>query len=433
MKMLFCLLFSAVLSGVLPAAAAELPESVYVSPGGSGSRTGADPENACASIAAAWELAAPGGTVFVAPGVYADQSLVITAGNGGREGKVKKLIGRKGADGYPRFTANWEKQEPSKGRDFIQLRKGASHIEIDGFQVTDYREGVMGFGDNSSLVIRNCDFTRIRDGIYLNGGTGIRIENCTMTGFSKRGVRLQGGITQAVVRSVISDAGGREFATEKFQMCFGTGGVKGTIDSDIRFEDCVARNAYDDAGDKYWNADGFCAEANTRSITWVNCRAFDCTDGGWDIKTRNAVLINCIALRNKRNFRIWGDAELRNCLGGYAEKRGGSGTEAGLHVCGGGRAAAVGCTFIGNAIAVDADQKGEARLAACLIAPTTAAAAAFTAETEAKVAGLDTCRLLTPEETAEALPQASAGRDGIGTAFDAPPGEKAGYRNRGTE
>jgi len=26
----------------------------------------------------------------------------------------------------------------------------------------------------------------------------------------------------------------------------------------------------------------------------------------------------------------WGDAELRNCLGGYAEKRGGSGTEAGL-------------------------------------------------------------------------------------------------------
>ena len=41
--------------------------------------------------------------------------------------------------------------------------------------------------------------------------------------------------------------------------------------------------------------------------------------------------------------------------------------------------------------------------------------------------------LLTPEETAEALPQASAGRDGIGTAFDAPPGEKAGYRNRGTE
>ena len=38
-----------------------------------------------------------------------------------------------------------------------------------------------------------------------------------------------------------------------------------------------------------------------------------------------------------------------------------------------------------------------------------------------------------PEETAEALPQASAGRDGIGTAFDAPPGEKAGYRNRGTE
>ena len=113
MKMLFCLLFSAVLSGVLPAAAAELPEIVYVSPGGSGSRTGADPENACASIAAAWELAAPGGTVFVAPGVYADQSLVITAGNGGREGKVKKLIGRTGADGYPRFTANWKKQEPS--------------------------------------------------------------------------------------------------------------------------------------------------------------------------------------------------------------------------------------------------------------------------------------------------------------------------------
>ena len=61
------------------------------------------------------------------------------------------------------------------------------------------------------------------------------------------------------VRDVTADSGGREFATEKFQMCFGMGGAKGSVDSDITFENCVARNAYDDAGDKYWNADGFCA------------------------------------------------------------------------------------------------------------------------------------------------------------------------------
>lgn len=384
----------------------ELLSTTYVKSGGAGSRTGADKANACASIARAWELTAPGGTVYVEPGNYKNQSLVITAENSGRPGQVKKLVGVKGDDGYPLFTANWTKEDPARGRDFVQLQKGASDVEISGFRVRDYREGVLGRGDNSRLAFRDLAFSSVRDGIYLSGGTGITIEDCTMTGFTKRGIRLQGGIRNASVRNVVSDAGGREFATEKFQMCFGMGGAKGTVDSDITFDNCIARNAYDDAGDKYWNADGFCAEGNTENITWTNCKAFDCTDGGWDIKTKNAVLKECVSFRNKRNFRIWGNARLENCIGGYALKRGGSGTEAGLHVCGngGGKARAVNCTFVGNAIAVDADQKGEALLESCTIAPTKAEAVSFTAEKAAKVSGLDSCKILAPEESAGLFP-----------------------------
>ena len=391
----------------LPLAGAELLEVAYVRAGGAGSRTGVDKENACASIARAWELTAPGGTVYVEPGNYSNQSLVITAENGGRPGKVKKLIGIKGDDGYPLFTANWDKANPAKGRDFIQLQKGASDIEVSGFRVRDYREGVFGRGGNDRLTFRDLAFTSVRDGIYLNGGTGIRIEVCTATGFTKRGVRLQGGIRDAVVRDVTADSGGREFATEKFQMCFGMGGAKGSVDSDITFENCVARNAYDDAGDKYWNADGFCAEGNTENIRWINCKAYDCTDGGWDIKTKNAVLKNCMAFRNKRNFRVWGSARLENCVGGYAVKRGGSGTAAGLHVCGtgGGRATAVNCTFVGNAIAIDADQKGEAILESCTIAPTAEKAVNSTTEKNARVSGLESCRLLPVPESAGLFPE----------------------------
>jgi hypothetical protein len=38
------------------------------------------------------------------------------------------------------------------------------------------------------------------------------------------------------------------------------------------------------------------------------------TDGGFDCKSRNVVLQNCVAEDNKRNFRIWSDrATLTNC------------------------------------------------------------------------------------------------------------------------
>jgi len=410
-------------------AAAKLLQISYVAPSGTGERTGVDPANACDSVARAWELTAPGGTVFVAAGRYSNESLVITAENGGSEGKTKKLVGMKGENGYPVFSADWKRETPSVGRDFILLQPGASHIEIDGLRVEDYRNGVMGRGTNNNLAFHNLDFSRVRNGIYLNGGNHIEIGNCSMTGFTKRGVRLQGGVSNARVHNVLADAGGKEFATERFQMCFGIGDATKTVDSDILLENCVARNAYDDAGEKYWNADGFCAEANTQRITWKNCQAFDCTDGGWDFKTRDAVLENCAAFRNKRNFRVWGNAELRNCIGGYAHKRGGSGTEAGLHVCGnGGKVKAVNCTFIGNAIAVDADQKGEAILENCLIAPATASAVNSTAEDAAKVTGFETCRILSPEETGKEFPE-GVKWNGEGHAVNAPAGEKAGYRN----
>ncbi len=411
-------------------AAGDLRQTSYVSPGGSGNRSGADADNAASSLAAAWAATAPGGTVFVAAGRYKGQSLVITADNGGREGEKKRIRGVAEGENLPLFTGDWDRNDPAEGRDFISLRKGASHIEIRGIRVEDYRVVVAGSGDNDNLQFRELALARFRDGIYLNGGSGIEISGCRMNGFTKRAVRLMNGVTDAEVKDTVADAGGREFATERFQICFGVGGGKEGNDSNIRFDNCTARNAYDDAGDKYWNADGFCAESGTSSITWKNCRAFHCTDGGWDIKTRDALLIDCVAFGNKRNFRIWGNARMVNCIAGFAKLPGGSGTAAGLHVCGNiARVEAERCTFIGNRIAIDADQRGAVLLKECIIALVDEKALTVTTEPAAKVEGLDSCRISRPEETQKLFPGV-AGWNGIGKDFDAPVGESAGYRSR---
>ena len=76
-------------------------------------------------------------------------------------------------------------------------------------------QGVRGAADTPPAA-HDLAFTSVRDGIYLNGGTGIRIEACTATGFTKRGVRLQGGIRDAVVRDVTADSGDVDFTSSIF-------------------------------------------------------------------------------------------------------------------------------------------------------------------------------------------------------------------------
>lgn len=409
-------------------AVAGLAAEAWLAPGGQGDRSGRDRDNAADDLAKAWNAVAPGGVVHVLPGRYEGQSVVVTRALGGREGKVKTLKGESDAEGAPLFVGNWTRENPAGGLDFVTLQGDASHVAFENLRVEDYRNAFVGMDGNVGLTFRKLTMRRLREGVNLSRARDVVIEDMSAVHFTKRAVRIRGGSQNIVVRRAEADAGGEEWAVEPFHMGFAVGGDKGTEDKDIRFEQCVARNSFHKAdGKRYWNADGFCAEGNTRDITWIDCAAFDCTDGGWDIKTKNGKMINCVAFRNKRNFRVWSSEEtlMENCIAGYAIKRGGSGTEAGIHVCGNaGKVRVVNSTIVGNGIAVDADQKGVATLDRCLIV--TLGKKVDDAEPEASVKGLDTCTVV---EDLPAFPAPDKDWDGKGKAFDRPAGVAMGYRS----
>jgi hypothetical protein len=349
----------------------------YVLPQGAGTRDGSSWENALAASAGGlqkgWDALTPGDTCFVGGGQYADVTLSLSSG--GAKGKYKKLTGVNRAGQRPVFTGSWTREQPAKGRDFVTAKEGASYWSLENLEIRNYRIGIVSTGGRHTGVrIVNVDVTGARSGIELTGGApaaqpdlgthDVLIQDCAFTGYTKRGIRFQGGNYNVRVVNCIADAGGAPWAVEPFQMGFAIQGAQTSVkqptgaapDHDITFEGCVAKNNYNDAGDKYWNADGFCAEGTPYNLRYVNCRAFDNTDGGWDDKSRNPVLINCVALRNKRNFRFWttkGVAVLTNCIGAFSVKPGGSGTETGLWTQGSVRAE--NCTFHNNGIAVDLD------------------------------------------------------------------------------
>ncbi len=351
----------------------ETGKDAYVTPEGAGAKDGSDWANALAGndggLQKAWDLAGPGNTVHVGGGVYKNPSVTLTAGGAGLD-RPKSLVGVDRGGSRPVFLGTWTKDKPSAGSALMVIPAGVSFVEIRNLEVRGYKTVLSARGRNHGLRIAKVDVQDSRDAFWFEGGatteepdagsSDIVLRDSTITRYTKRGVRILEGVSRMRVINVTVDAGGKDYAAEVFPMGFAVQGnahskAKGVADRDIVFVNCEARGNYHDAGaDKYWNADGFCAESNTYNLTYVNCRAFDNTDGGWDIKSKNAVLIDCVSARNKRNFRFWSEAVMVRCTGQDAVKRGGTGTAAGLHVVRG-SVYVYGSTFRNNPIGVDID------------------------------------------------------------------------------
>ena len=337
----------------------------YVTPGGAGAKTGLDWDNAYskASIVTAWNEVGAGGVVYIGSGAYTMTAQLTLAG-GGAAGAPRKIIGVDRGSGLPVFSGNWTKTNFSKGINGVIFGADSNHCWIENLVLNNFRTGV-GFSSASSarsdFTIRNVDMNGVREGVLFAVDcvtTQVLIEGCDFVGFTKHGVRFQGGASDVTLRNCVADAGGQNYATEPFQMGFHIqappdGTTLANNDHDIAFEDCTARNSYWSTGTGYWQGDGFVGERDSYNINFLRCRAFDNTDGGWDIKSNNITLTDCVSLRNKRNYRIWGTATLFNCVGAYAIKRGGSGTAAGLWASG--QITARFCTFYENGIEIHLD------------------------------------------------------------------------------
>lgn len=355
---------------------ASAGRDVYVTPAGAGTKDGTSWDNAMPgageALQAAWNLAGPGNTVYVGSGEYRDAAITASAGGIDPAAPIT-LQGVDTGTGLPKFVSGWSKEKPDSGKIVFRVNPNVGYVTVSDLQVRNYMVAVVLDGLDVGIRIANIDARDVREGFILNGGAtaeapyigteDVVITDCKVIKYTKRGVRIRDGVSMTRIINVDTDAGGKEYAVEPFHMGFSVqgGGIPGVYDHDIVFINCTARNNYHNAGGnqgKYWNADGFCAERNSYNLAYIGCKAFDNTDGGWDLKARNPVLVDCVSLRNKRNYRFWskpGPALLTNCVAGYAIKRGGSGNTNGIHVTKGAYVLADHCTFVRNGTGVDID------------------------------------------------------------------------------
>lgn len=359
----------------------------YMTPTGAGAKDGTSWANAfegnkSSGLQTAWDATSSNGTLYVGSGSYTvTQTLSITTSNDGSSStNVKTIKGYDTGAGLPSFKGDW-KLTSQTGTRFIDVATGASNWVVQDIKVGNYAQGVYVVGGSANFKILNMDVTETSDGIYLRGGgtTGgthdFVIENCDFLKFTKRGIRMRDGCANGTIRNCVADGGGSAFwASGNFPMGFqvtDSGQSSSVQDHDITFYDCIGKNAYHEDGTSYWNGDGFCVERASYNIKFYRCRAFDNTDGGWDCKSNDVELYDCVAFRNKRNFRFWSaspGAYLKNCIAGYAQKRGGSGDALSLWASSGGIVKADYCTFYNSEGKEVASDGGPITLNNCIVA-----------------------------------------------------------------
>ncbi|MCB1212340.1 MAG: right-handed parallel beta-helix repeat-containing protein [Verrucomicrobiales bacterium] len=327
-------------------------EEIFLSASGSGTQDGLSFANSGSArdggLQRAWDSIPPGGTVWLAVGEY--QGLELTCRSSSETDKgVRTLCGQVVGDKRPVIIGAFDPDRPeSSARTAITIAEGTSRVAVRDFSFRRFGTALHARGGNEDITIQGVRVAEARECIRIEGrgkaarGTQrVTVERCRFELFTKKGVRLCPGNMDVKIRQCLANAGGREWMKEKFHMGF-------FVDDDcdnITFSDCEAKRSHDEAGQGYWNADGYCVE-RAGHVRWERCRAFDCTDGGWDSKAAHNELIDCVAARNKRNYRFWGEAFLTNCLSVFPTYPGGSGGALALWSRGAVRASH--CTFVGD-------------------------------------------------------------------------------------
>ncbi|QNK56998.1 sugar-binding protein [Paenibacillus sp. PAMC21692] len=339
----------------------------YVTPLGAGAKNGTSWSNAmqgdkAGGLQAAWAETGPTSTLYVGSGSYTvPQTLNMTSG-GLDVLNMKKLVGVNTGGGLPEFTGDFQLTN-QVNRSFINVPIGVSYWTVQDIVIRNYYNGIYANGQHEGIRILNVSVHDMSDGIYLwgratrsnpdAGSHDIVIKDGEYTNFTKSAVRFRNGNYLASVINVTADAGGQaNWAPGNFPMGFRIGNSPEQsyiFDHDIVFQDVVSKNSWHENGTDYWNGDGFTAERQAYNITYLRSKAFGSTDGGWDDKSIDPVLIGTVAFDNKRNYRFWGNPTLIQAVGGYSFKRGGSGDAPGLWVGSGtGKADVYYSTFFNN-------------------------------------------------------------------------------------
>jgi hypothetical protein len=358
------------------AAVTLINNDVYITSDGAGLKSGKDWANAFSAdtLQDSWDAIAEGKTIFLGSGIYEQLSFKATPVSS----KNITLAGVDTGSGVPKLVSTFDKDNPSKsGKTFCYVAGDASDFKITNLDLTGYNQVVSMHGNHSNVEFSKLNIREARDAFRIVGPNtkNIKILDCYITGYTKRGVRITGGVSEVLVQNVHADSGGKEWATEAFPVGFHVEKASPEAPNfNITYINCSGKNNWHTPeGHKYWNGDGFGAEGGCYGIKYIKCFASGNTDGGWDDKSDNPVLENCVSIANKRNYRFWSDKSpsLNNCLSAYATWYGGSGNANGIWVSGRSFVKLNDCTFYNNPKNISLEEKdgkiGKYALTNCLI------------------------------------------------------------------
>ena len=309
--------------------------NIYVSPTGSGDKSGSSAANAMAftKLDTAVQHAGAGGTVMLLAdkGNY-NLNSTVSLTHGGADGAPVTI---KGVDssGHAQdiqiygTRASYSAGMSAVGNDVFRMLAGANNLVFDGMNFHNVQTGFR-FGANAhNVTIQNMEASNVR--WFINdvvSGTntsatvsGLTIRDVDVSGFSRSVIKLGYNTNNVTVERVTGDS--------KYEDGDGLahgimleGTVHDVVIRDSTMMHCIARTATGD----YWNGDGFNSERGVYNLRLENTRSIGNADGGYDLKSNDTVLVNAYGEDNGRNFRLWGhNVQLINPTGIDPHVRGG--------------------------------------------------------------------------------------------------------------
>jgi hypothetical protein len=234
------------------------------------------------------------------------------------------------------------------GGNVFRLYSGAKNVTFSNLAFKN--EGIVfnAGGNASNITISDVSATNVRRFFanYLGSGettanvTGLTMRRVNVDGFSKGVLRLENNSSGVLLEDVVGDSQRQD--KDDFAM----GVHLDDTAHDATFRRVTMRNAHDSLH-TYWNGDGFATERGNYDIHFEDTLATGNTDGGYDLKSTRTTMVRARAEDNKRNFRLWGTADVTvtDCVSLNPHKRGGSSSQAQIWVGANARVTMTGCTL----------------------------------------------------------------------------------------
>jgi len=365
-------------SGMLPPGAVALSNGAsvrYVSPTGRGDGSSWQQAADISELDRLIEQSSPGDEIWIAGdlGAYNMAGKSISIDSGSTADKpiyIRGVASQVGGNDTPLFVGdraeNWAPGK-NNGTEVFRLLNGAKHLHFSDLDFKNIGNGAFRFGgDITDIVLEDMRATNVRRFVenYVSGSarsatvSNLTIRDVDIKGFSKSAIRLQYNSNNILIEDVVGDSqqqDGDNFAMGVHLL----GTVNNVVHRRVTMKNAVQRKSDSD----YWNADGFVTDWGTYNITYEDTFASGNTDGGYDLKSKDTLLVRAGAADNKRNFRIWRSATMIDVASDDPLRRGGTGTSAHINVLGNeGNLSIRGGTFSGDRgidnIIFDLDDQG---------------------------------------------------------------------------